>query len=277
MKIQFLGTIAAEGGPALFCNCDYCREAQRRGGKNIRTRSQILVNDDLLIDFPADTYMHKLQHGLDLSRVRYLLITHSHHDHFYPTDLFLHGSYNAYNMAEETMDVYANGAVKAKYDEAAAVQSARVTDTIHFHEVEAFEYITTERYELWTLPARHMKDENALFYLVKQGDKAFLQCNDTGLLLEEVYDFLENLGVTVDCVALDSTMGGNKKSYFGHMNAQECLDTVARMRASNFVKPTTRFVLTHFCHNGILLHEEYEALCAPYGVEVAYDGMLLDV
>jgi len=193
MKIQFLGTIAAEGGPALFCNCEYCKEAARRGGKNIRTRSQILVNDDLLVDFPADTYLHKLQHGLELSRVRYLLITHTHPDHFYPTDLFLHGGNNAYDMVEPLLDIYGNGAVKAKYDEAAKGQSARVTDTLCFHEVAAFEHIVTERYELWTLPARHMKDENALFYLIQQGDKAFLQCNDTGLLFEEVYDFCPRL------------------------------------------------------------------------------------
>lgn len=69
MKVQFLGTVAAEGGPALFCNCKYCKEAQKRGGKNIRTRSQILINEDVLVDLPADTYFHKLQYNLDLSKI----------------------------------------------------------------------------------------------------------------------------------------------------------------------------------------------------------------
>ena len=27
MKITFLGTAAAEGFPAIFCNCEHCREA----------------------------------------------------------------------------------------------------------------------------------------------------------------------------------------------------------------------------------------------------------
>ena len=31
MKILYLGTGAAEGVPAVFCNCDTCREARRRG------------------------------------------------------------------------------------------------------------------------------------------------------------------------------------------------------------------------------------------------------
>ena len=64
MKLTYLGTAAAEGFPALFCNCPYCEEARRLGGKNIRTRSQSLINDDLLIDFPADTYHHLLLQGM---------------------------------------------------------------------------------------------------------------------------------------------------------------------------------------------------------------------
>ena len=43
MKLTYLGTAAAEGWPAAFCNCDGCRAARRLGGRNIRTRSQALV------------------------------------------------------------------------------------------------------------------------------------------------------------------------------------------------------------------------------------------
>ena len=55
MKLQYFGTAAAEGWPALFCGCDACRRAREAGGRNIRTRSQALIDDKLLIDFPADT------------------------------------------------------------------------------------------------------------------------------------------------------------------------------------------------------------------------------
>ena len=63
MKLTYLGTGAAEGWPALFCNCKNCQEAARLGGRNIRTRSQSLINTDLLIDLPPDTYLHKLAHN----------------------------------------------------------------------------------------------------------------------------------------------------------------------------------------------------------------------
>jgi len=41
MKFQYLGTAAAEGWPALFCNCDNCEKARKAGGKNIRIRTQV--------------------------------------------------------------------------------------------------------------------------------------------------------------------------------------------------------------------------------------------
>lgn len=91
MTIRYLGTAAAEGLPAVFCNCPACLNARRRGGRNVRTRSQVLVNDDFLIDFPMDTYLHALRFRLDLSAVRHVFITHSHMDHCYPQDLIMHG------------------------------------------------------------------------------------------------------------------------------------------------------------------------------------------
>ena len=56
MKIRYLGTAAAEGWPALFCSCPICTHAREHGGKNLRTRTQAILDDDLLIDFPPDTY-----------------------------------------------------------------------------------------------------------------------------------------------------------------------------------------------------------------------------
>ena len=44
MKITYLGTGAAEGVPALFCNCDTCRTVRALGGREIRSRTQILVD-----------------------------------------------------------------------------------------------------------------------------------------------------------------------------------------------------------------------------------------
>ena len=47
MEIQYLGTAAAEGLPALFCECETCRKARDAGGKEIRTRTQAVVDGEI--------------------------------------------------------------------------------------------------------------------------------------------------------------------------------------------------------------------------------------
>ena len=76
MKLQYLGTAAAEGFPGMFCGCAACERAQKAGGKNIRTRSQAVIDDSLLVDFPADTYHHVLTHGLALEKIQHCIVTH---------------------------------------------------------------------------------------------------------------------------------------------------------------------------------------------------------
>ena len=80
MKLTYLGTAAAEGWPAAFCNCDGCRAARRLGGRNIRTRPQALVADALLLDFPCDPSLHALRHGPAISAVHSMPHTHSRTD-----------------------------------------------------------------------------------------------------------------------------------------------------------------------------------------------------
>ena len=72
-----LGTaVLPEGVPSLFCNCKVCKDSRARGGKNIRSRSQALINGEVLIDFNADTVAHFLKYGYDCDKVRACLITH---------------------------------------------------------------------------------------------------------------------------------------------------------------------------------------------------------
>ncbi len=73
MKVRYWGTAAAEGIPCAFCGCKVCAEARKKGGRYIRTRSQALVDDSLLIDFNADTYTHSLHYRFDLSKMQSVL------------------------------------------------------------------------------------------------------------------------------------------------------------------------------------------------------------
>lgn len=92
MKIRYWGSAAAEGVPGIFCHCPVCREARAKGGRFVRARTQAVIDDALLVDLGADTYLNSVRFGFDLSQIGDVLITHAHSDHFYPHELLMRRS-----------------------------------------------------------------------------------------------------------------------------------------------------------------------------------------
>src|SRR5579872_5909815 len=82
MKLTFLGTAAATSYPLAFCKCQYCNQARKNGGKDLRKRSSMIINDDLLIDMGPDIMSASFMVNKSIADIRYCLQTHSHSDHF---------------------------------------------------------------------------------------------------------------------------------------------------------------------------------------------------
>ena len=96
MKLKYYGTGAGYGIPEIFCDCRICRQAREEGGKNIRTRSCATLDGRIAIDLSVDTFYHSAFAGLDMRRIKQVLVTHAHHDHFFTNDMFS----RARNMSE---------------------------------------------------------------------------------------------------------------------------------------------------------------------------------
>ena len=78
-----------------------CKRARSLGGKNLRSRSQALVDGKLLIDFPPDTLYHVYSFGLPLHKIKNVIITHRHADHLYDNDFIQRRETYAYFDGEE--------------------------------------------------------------------------------------------------------------------------------------------------------------------------------
>ena len=111
MVFQYLGTAAAEGIPGIFCQCSTCKEARSKGGRHIRTRSQALIDGELLIDLNNDTYLHFLQHKIDGATIQHVLVTHDHMDHFCAAELEMRIDGFCHLDAPAVMTVYGSEAV----------------------------------------------------------------------------------------------------------------------------------------------------------------------
>lgn len=278
MRVTYLGTGAAEGVPALFCNCKYCRAARQRGGREIRSRAQVLY-DDLSVDFPPDAFYHAAVLGADLSAIRYLLVTHSHMDHFNAADFILRGYKYAADLTAERLDIYANEEVCAVFEEATRREMrGDVREKIGVHSVGAFEELCFGDWRVHTLAARHSSKE-PLVFLLEKGDMRVLHLCDTGRLPEDDYEYLKCVGggklalVTLDCTFLYEPHGETAR----HMGLGDCAEVLRRLEEMGLADGETRRVITHFSHNSAPSPELLKRAEGEYGFLAAYDGLTLDL
>ncbi|GIP30163.1 hypothetical protein J23TS9_52930 [Paenibacillus sp. J23TS9] len=272
MKIRFLGTAAFEGIPSLFCRCDLCVKARELGGKEIRSRTSAMLDDDLKIDFPPDTYMHMLRDGLDLELIKDLIFTHSHSDHLYAEDLVARLPGYA-QSADHPIQIHANDAVllriKQTLDFNGGLQGKFV-----LNRVKPFERMELETAVVVPLPASHDPLETCLLYYIEKGGKTILYGHDSGWFPEETWAWLQ--GKELDLAVLECTVG--RVNYRQtHMNVDAVLETKQRFEEYDMLKPGANIVVTHFSHNAQLTHTNLTEIFTPHGIQVAYDGMILEL
>ncbi len=268
MKFKYLGTAAAEGFPAVFCNCKYCQKARQFGGKNIRTRSQSIINDDLLIDLPADTYFHFLSNGIEGDKIKYLLITHSHEDHLYVDELQMRNdNYFAHDLRVPTLEVYCG---RGAYDKINTLNEPLVNVNVSL--VEEFKKFKMGDYFVTPLPARHMEGDGALIYII-EGDKTLLYAHDTGYFFDEVFDYIKENNIHFDMITYDCTNVDipehDKGSHMGIPNIER---VTARLKEMGAVNNETILYINHFSHNANPVQEVLENRVRDLGYGVAYDG-----
>jgi len=272
MTFTILGTAAAEGWPAPWCNCNVCRAARRKGGKNLRRRAAYQVGDRVHIDFGPDSYQQMLDFGLRYELMEHLLITHSHPDHFCPSELrYRRSGFSSLSDASRlvvhggpeieralTAEIGPLGDCKAEFDELRPFCPVHLADGI----------------TAWPVIAHHAKKETAYNFLLARNGRGLLQGNDTGLWQQPTWDFLKEW--QLNAVLLDCTHGPRPPGewHLGVHHVVRVRDTLDEMGA---LAPNCRVVATHFSHNGGWLHDDLRRFLEPRGIEVAYDGMSFEL
>lgn len=276
MKIKFLGTAAAEGVPGIFCDCEVCKKSRLYGGKNIRTRSQAIVDDRILIDFPADTYMHSLLYNIELSKIKTCIITHNHMDHLHPAELWCRSAGIAYLDNTEPLTFYAaksgymdivNEVINHGLDDSKRIAAEKIYPFVPFE---------AEGYKITPLKANHDPNSDPVIYIVQKDGKNLLYAHDTGFFPDETAKYLKDSGIKFDLVSFDccgAVIPDENYSIYAHMNLVGVKITRDMLIKNGNIDNNTVCVLNHFSHNGVLLHDEMEETAKKDGFEVSYDGM----
>lgn len=279
MKIQILGTAAYERVPSMFCECPICQYAREHGGKEIRTQAQVLINDDLLVDFGHDNYSHFLQNGIDFRKIESLLITHAHSDHYMVKDLVMARA--PYSHSQMHMQLYGG---PESYGMFRDLLHDLDPNRLGFTPVEAYETFRVGKYTVTAMPARH-GTETPYTYVITDGEKTVLYGNDSGIEFDEVYDFMEKQGYRFDLVISDCT---NAQLHFDYVHSHKSFldnkEHKARLTKAGNVTDKTKWVITHFSHNGLntadkkpITHEDLCKIAEDMGMIAAYDGMVIEI
>lgn len=278
MKIQFLGTGAAEGVPAVFCNCETCKNIRNLGIGEYRTRAQVLIDGCLSVDFPPDAYAHSLKFGVEFTNLKYILATHSHMDHFYAHDFILRG-YKYASLAEKKLEIYGNSEVKNVFDECTAREmKPEVAPNVCVNVIESYKVFFVGDYKVITVPANHSKTEDALLFYIERGGKGYLHLYDTGRISDKAFDFLAQNGAKADLVCYDCTFLEHTGGDFArHMGIKDNMLMMQKLVERGIIDGKTLSVVSHFSHNANPTRSHLKQIEEQYNVTAAYDGYSVEI
>lgn len=273
MKIRFLGTGAAEGVPAVFCSCENCRRIRVMGKNEYRTRAQVYIDGTLSVDFPPEAYAHALNFGVEYTNLKYILVTHSHMDHFYAHDFILRG-YKYAQVNEPNVEIFGNKDVIEVFSECTAREMREeVAQNFRLHTLKSYQKLTVGDYKVLTIPAQHSKTEDCLLYYIERSGKSYLHLYDTGRIEEKAYEFLKENGAKADAVALDCTFVDRTAGDVSrHMGVEDGAFVCQKLKSFGVLKGDAKIILTHFSHNGNPTRERLKKIAESYGFTAAYDG-----
>lgn len=283
MKITFLGTGAATSFPLAFCTCPTCSYARLHGGKNIRKRSSILINADLLIDLGPDTVASSLMYGLDLSQIKYWLQTHAHSDHF-DAGHFMTRSSDYAAQGVQPLTLYASSTCITCMSQMLSMEEpnmdlmgASLQSRFHLTVIPAQigQAQTLGTYHIWAIPTAHDPDSGSVVYAISDGQSAILYATDCAFFDDTAWAILTKCGYCFSLVILEQTVGGNLTSCPNHLNAQQVRDIIHQLHLRKLTKKTCVCYVTHLSHEGNLPHAQLSKEAAPYGYHIAYDGLTL--
>lgn len=226
MQLLFLGTGAA----------DWPRDLTENKGE-YRRWSSALVDDILLIDPGPHAFEAMKTFGKDPAKVKYIINTHPHADHFCP---------------ETVAQFEALGAVFTPLD-------ADTSATLGNYTVSAYQ-------------ANHGTCSTSVHFLITDGDRTLFYALDSAWLLYAEVQAI--IGAKPDLLVLDATIGDVDGDYriFEHNN----LNMVLEMQKT-LAPHVKRFCISHMARTLHTDHETLVKRMAPHGVLVACDGLTIDV
>lgn len=285
MKLQMIGTGAGEGYPGLWCDCNNCRSAREKGGKNLRGNCTALLDGELLLDMNPHFFEMAPQLGIHPSNIRYLLVTHPHEDHFTPwllsqraADLSaanMHGDELLSRVAPcftslPLLTVYGSEHVEKALHAVPGLMEKAEQCRFAFRRITAGQDFYAGAYRITPIDSIHGAVPGyTQNYMLRKDGKTLLYATDTGGYTAQALPLV--LSHRYDLVVLEGTFGLGA-DVPGHMNLQKDRQFRNLLLQHGCIHSDTPVYLTHICPHWAPPHDEYIKIIQGYGMHLAYDG-----
>jgi len=253
MNVRFLGTGTSQGVPVIACDCEVCTSTDQ---KDIRLRSSIFINNedthfviDTGPDFRAQMLNNNIQH-LDA-----IVYTHEHKDHIAGMD-----DIRAFNFKQrKDMEVYASPqvqvALQREFHYVFADYKYPGIPEVNLNTIGSNPFMVGS-FELLPIEVMHYKmPVNA--YRVND----FTYITDAKTIApEEIEKIRGSKTIVVNAL--------RKDEHISHFNLAQAIEFLQAMNPE-------RGLLTHISH--LMGKHEVVSNDLPAGIEIAYDGLLLEL
>jgi len=280
MNITMLGT-ASIGYPLAFCNCNNCKQARIHKGKSIRKRASILINDDLIIDLGPDTQTAMTMYDKDMGKIRYLLQTHIHTDHYDQGLLCTRSPFM--NMIDHLkLEIYAHPTClqimsdRVKEYENVDLISKEGSNKLNVQSniINAGDVVHFGKYEVKAIETTHDVKHGSLLYVITSNKRSIFYATDTTPFTENAIKQLK--GLKIDLVIMDHTFGNVDYSY-SHLNEKLFIEQIKKLKEIKCIDDNTKIYATHISHDGCPYHEKLEQRARGNNYHIAYDGMQIEL
>jgi len=253
MRITILGTGTSCGVPVIGCPCEVCQSSDT---KDKRLRCSIMVETPLtrlLVDIGPDFRQQILPHLF--RRIDGILITHSHYDHVGGMDDIR--PYCQFGKINVYADPIAREGMLQMLPYCFAEHRYPGVPAIGLHEIHAGEALRIGDIDI--LPVRVMHGKLPILGY-RFGSFAYI--TDMKSIDDDQLPLLAGVEtLLVNALRFD-------RPHHSHQLVDDAVAFARRIGAR-------RTLLTHVCHD-IGLHEQVNRQL-PQGVELAYDGQIIDI
>jgi len=255
-QLVFLGTGTSVGVPAIGCDCDVCTSDNPR---NNRTRCSLalgLPEGTLLIDTPPDLRQQLLREKIGV--VHSVLFTHEHADHIFGLDDLRLMQFYLGGPVPLLCEPQVEARIRHSFDYAFQSREGLHAGAVPQLEMQSIGLEPFNVLGADIVPVRLLHGPRFKVLGFRFGNVAY--CTDTNDIPAESRDLLRGLDVLIlDCL--------RREPHTTHFGLDEALAVVADLAPQ-------RTLLTHMSHD---LDASTLPAELPAGVELAYDGLVVDL